>query len=246
MSILAGWVINYNWVMSNLAGWVINYNWVMPILAGWVINYNWVMSIPARWVINYSWVMSNLAGWVINYNWVMSILAGWVINYNWVNSWVVRRVKTWNSAPKVLKWRILGGINCLALLITCSSYSSRTLFCSLSNALSSATPAAGRERWRAIAASVARSSHSNNSSSDWPDRHHHPLRSLPPFIGIHHDCRYPGACARKELPWSAFWPSKSLPQRKRCVHTTVIYMVSRGAICVLLDNPVKSLCIVKN
>ena len=65
MPILTGWVIKYNWVMSNLAGWVIKYNWVMPILAIWVINYNWVMS--------------NLAGWVINYNWVMPILAMWII-----------------------------------------------------------------------------------------------------------------------------------------------------------------------
>ena len=79
MPILAGWAINYNWVMLILAGWAINYNWVMPILAGWAINYNSAMHI--------------LVKWVAQYNSVMPILARWGIQYNWVNSWVVRRVK---------------------------------------------------------------------------------------------------------------------------------------------------------
>jgi len=80
MPILDGWVINYNWVMSNLAGWVVNYNSVMHIMAGWAVNYNSVIyAHSGRWVINYNWVMHILARW-------------WVIYYNWVNSWVVRRV----------------------------------------------------------------------------------------------------------------------------------------------------------
>ena len=113
MPILAGWVINTNWVMPILAGWVINYNWVMSNLARWVINYNWVMSNLAGWVINYNWVMPILAGWVINCNWVILILAGWVINYNWVNSWVVPRVISSLSpgtGPYVLKIKRFSGL----------------------------------------------------------------------------------------------------------------------------------------